>query len=68
VLDGGFELNPGNLIRWNVETHGAFASVDAMAGPAGFLDMFAWEGGPVGPLTDDGEWTNSAGRYFTTAP
>jgi hypothetical protein len=68
VLDGGFELNPGDAIRWNVETHGAFASVDAMAGPDGFWDLFAWEGGPVGPLTDDGEWTNSAGRYFTTAP
>ena len=68
VLDGGFELNPGDAIRWNVETHGAFASVDAMAGPDGFLDLFAWEGGPVGPLTDDGEWTISAGRYFTTAP
>jgi hypothetical protein len=68
VLDGGFELNPGDAIRWNVETHGAFDSVDAMAGPDGFLDLFAWENGPVGPLTDDGEWTNSAPRYFTTAP
>jgi hypothetical protein len=68
VLDGGFELQAGMAFRWNVETHGPFASVDAMATSAGFWDLFAWEGGPVGPLTDDGEWTNSQPRYFTAAP
>jgi hypothetical protein len=68
VLDGGFALNPNNQHSWNVETHGSFASVDAMTGPEGFWDMFKWQGGPVGPLKDGGTWTLSAQRYFTTAP
>jgi hypothetical protein len=68
VLEGGFALNANNLHSWNVETHGSFASVDAMTGPEGFWDMFMWQSGPVGPLTDDGAWTMSAPRNFTTAP
>jgi hypothetical protein len=68
VLDGGFALNADNFHKWNVETHGAFTSVDEMMGPDGFWDLFTWEDGPVGPLTDDGAWTVSGTRWFATAP
>jgi hypothetical protein len=68
VLNGGFALNGNNVHSWNVETHGEFASVDAMAEPEGFWDLFTWEDGPVGPLVDEGSWSVSSSRYFTTAP
>jgi hypothetical protein len=68
VLDGGFELAPGNYHCWNVQTHGKFASVDEMAGSKGFWDPYSVENEPVGPRTASGEWTNSSNRCFTTAP
>ena len=39
VLRGGFELRPGELHYWSVETHGTTASVDAAASPEGFLAL-----------------------------
>jgi hypothetical protein len=68
VTGGGFALQPGQAHYWNVETHGKFASVDAMAGPKGFLDPVGAEGDISGPTNSDGEYTLSASRTFTTAP
>lgn len=68
VTGGGFKLRAGQMHSWNVTTHGKFASVDAMAGPKGFLDPFGAESEPVGPVTTGGELTISSSRSFTTAP
>jgi hypothetical protein len=68
VVGGAFKLQPGKVHAWNVQTHGTFASVDAMAGPKGFLDPIGAETEPVGPNAADGVYTLSASRAFTTAP
>ena len=68
VLGGGFSLQPDQFHYWNVQTHGKFASVDAMAGPTGFLDPLGTEGDVSGPTNASGEFTISAPRDFTTAP
>jgi hypothetical protein len=67
-LDGGFSLQKGKVFEWRVATHGSFGSVDEMAGPSGFHDPFAVEAEPIGPNTEDGQYTLSSSRYFTTAP
>lgn len=71
VLRGGFELRPGELHYWSVETHGTTASVDAAASPEGFLDAhsFAEYGAPPeGPRSSSGSYTFSGVREFTMAP
>ena len=68
VIGGGFKLQPNQFHAWNVETHGTFASVDAMASPKGFLDAYGAEEEPDGPNLADGNYTISTGREFTTAP
>jgi hypothetical protein len=40
VIGGGFAPHADNAYEWRVTTHGAFASVDAMAGPSGFIQPF----------------------------
>ena len=55
--------------NWDVETHGKYASVDAMAGPNGFLDSFAMNDHiPQGPSRADGAFTTSIVSDFQTAP
>ncbi|HEX5072859.1 MAG TPA: hypothetical protein VFW03_06640 [Gemmatimonadaceae bacterium] len=55
--------------QWNVETHGKYASVDAMAGPNGFLDPFTLNDHiPQGPSRADGAYTTSIIIEFQTAP
>lgn len=68
VVDGGFALQANKVFEWRVATHGSFGSVDEMAGPSGYLDAFAVEAEPVGPNLEDGQYTISAARYFTSAP
>jgi hypothetical protein len=68
VLDGGFALQKNKIFEWRVATHGSFGSVDEMAGSTGYLDPFAVEAEPVGPNLEDGQYTISAARYFTSAP
>jgi hypothetical protein len=68
VVGGGFALQKGKIFEWRVATHGSFSSVDEMAGPSGYLDPFAVEAEPVGPNLEDGQYTISASRYFTSAP
>lgn len=54
---------------WYVETHGQYTSVDAMAGPSGFLDTFTLNDHlPQGPSRTDGAYTQSVMQYFRTAP
>lgn len=68
-LAGDLTLEKNTEHNWNVSTHGKFASVDAMASPAGFIQPFEmYNDYPEGPLQEDSEFTRSATRYFTTAP
>jgi hypothetical protein len=54
---------------WYVETHGQYASVDAMAGTSGFLDTFTLNDHlPQGPSRADGAYTQSVIQYFRTSP
>ena len=54
---------------WYVETHGEYASVDAMTGSTGFLDTFTLNDHlPQGPSHADGAYTVSAMHYFKTTP
>lgn len=68
VTGGGFELSRDQQIAWRVETNGKFASVDAMAGPQGFLDSFDRYGFEGGIKTESGEYTISSSRLFKLAP
>jgi hypothetical protein len=69
ILGGAFSLYPSGRYVWTVATHGAFASVDAMATKDGFLDEFSWDETTAnGPLATSGEFTDTAPREFTTAP
>ena len=68
VIGGGFALDPGHSFEWRVITHGKFASVDAMAGPSGFLQPYDFYNNvPYGPRQGDGEYTISDARGFQTA-
>ena len=76
VLQGGFGLSPGTPHAWQVQTHGTFASVDAMASPTGYADAFSRDAyafvpmsyAPAGPNTESGTFTKSAKRFFTYQP
>lgn len=76
VLQGGFGLRPGVVHAWQVQTHGTFASVDAMASPTGYADAFSRDAyafvplsyEPAGPNTESGTFTKSAKRFFTYQP
>jgi len=69
VVDGAFVLAQGTEYEWWVETHGSFATVDAMAGPTGWVDEFSEEYiTPVGLEQDSGTYTYSAAYTFTTKP
>lgn len=71
VVNGSYTLPPGGPYVWRIETHGSPASVDAMAGPNGFLDAvsnsdFCDE--PSGPSTADGSYTLSRPTELQLAP
>lgn len=73
VVGGAFTLAmheekaPQPEYVWSVQAHGNFQSVDAMAGPDGFIDSFGWRhGDPSGPSQQDGTFSTSAKTAFTT--
>ncbi len=75
VLGGTFTLLPevgeqGAEYAWGIETHGDYATVDDMAGPAGFIDSFgaSWGSSPTGPTRQNGSFTYSGSYPFTLAP
>lgn len=58
----------GSQCSWSVETHGSFAATDDAAGPNGFVDACDHlDYCDDAPLFDDGSWTRSSPRAFTTA-
>ncbi len=66
---GSFSLRGNGNFNWRVQTHGDATTVDSLAGPQGYLDPFATgDDRPLGPRTEDGSFTISTGRTFTTAP
>jgi len=71
VVNGTYTLPPGGPYIWRIETHGAPASVDAMAGPSGFLDALSNSYNcdePSGPRTGDGSYTLSKPTKLQLAP
>ncbi len=71
VAGGMYTLKAGGSYVFRVETHGALADVDAMAGPTGFLDAFSISDSadtPSGPRTGDGSYTLSAALNVKAAP
>jgi hypothetical protein len=71
VVGGLYSPKPGATYNFRVETHGAPASVDAMAGPTGFLDAFSVSSNadiPNGPRTGDGSYTLSMPLDVKIAP
>jgi hypothetical protein len=68
AIPNSFELDPGELHGWQVETHGKPANVDAMCGPGGFIDEFAESTQSPTPSHGSGSYTASKGAEFTTAP
>jgi hypothetical protein len=74
VVNDSFALVPGDSYYWRVQTHGPVASIDAMAGPTGFLDSFSGsdydEGiiAPVGPRHGDGAFSISGSQLIKLAP
>jgi hypothetical protein len=66
IVDGAFAFRPSDTIFWRVETHGPRGSVDAMAGPSGFLDPFSFTTTePMGPRDASGSYTASYSHLFT---
>ncbi|HOU94339.1 MAG TPA: hypothetical protein PLU22_24980, partial [Polyangiaceae bacterium] len=66
--DSALAILTATTYRWVVEAHGDAASVDELAGPAGFLDALSWNDTyPTGPRRGSGTFSRSAARYFTTA-
>lgn len=67
-----FALRAAGRHQWRVETHGSASTVDALAGPTGYLDSFSGithMGGidmVTGPSEAGGSFSASAGRVFTT--
>jgi hypothetical protein len=61
----------GRGYSWRVETFGSLATVDQMAGPAGFADAYygptqsTSTGEPQGPSHESGSFTISEPGYFT---
>jgi hypothetical protein len=71
VVNGTYTLPAGGPYIWRIETHGAPASVDAMAGPSGFLDALSNSYNcdePSGPRTGDGFYTLSKPTKLQLAP
>jgi len=71
VVGGMYTLKAGASYIFRVETHGAPASVDAMAGSTGFLDAFSasdFGDTPSGPRSGDGSYTLSSVLNFKVAP
>lgn len=73
VVDGAWFLEHASgtatatQYEWWVETHGAFANVDDMTGPAGYVDEFSQKYiTPVGTSQKDGTYTYSALYRFST--
>lgn len=72
----GFELRADTYHTWAVQTHGPADSVDAMAGPSGFLDPFSMamtsanEFGvvPKGPRFVSGRFSTTPQYSVWTAP
>ncbi|HWO13984.1 MAG TPA: hypothetical protein VNN80_30985 [Polyangiaceae bacterium] len=61
----GFTVPQSVAVTWSVETHGDAPSVDAVAGPDGYLDAFSLgETYPIGPNGADGYYTESERRGF----
>jgi hypothetical protein len=68
VLGSPF-MTAGAMYIWLVETHGTPESVDAMAGPQGFMSPFSVYGGyPRGPQTETRNYTSSEGHGFVMTP
>jgi hypothetical protein len=66
VPGGPYAFASGDKYLWRVETHGAFASMDAMAGPQGFMDEFSGDDSePLGPNNTNGAFTISVSNEFT---
>jgi hypothetical protein len=71
VVNGSYTLPTGGSYIWRIETHGTPASVDAMAGPKGFLDSLSNSYNcdePSGPRTGDGTYTLSKPTKLQLAP
>jgi hypothetical protein len=69
LFDGASLLRGGAEHSWYVETDLDVATVDAAAGPEGFLDAYAWEyTAPQGSRRGDGTFSYSVVRTLTTAP
>lgn len=73
VVDGAWTLEHASgaaqpvEYQWWVETHGSFATVDAMTGPDGFIDEFGVNyDTPVGIHHRDGTYTYSSYSIVTT--
>jgi len=63
---GPYQFASAHKYIWRVETHGTFASIDAMAGETGFMDEFSGDDEtPRGPRTGDGSFTISQSNEFT---
>ena len=70
VLNGSFTLLNGESYGWRVETHGSPASVDAMAGPSGYVDAFSAAPAdlqPRGARAGSGEYTSSVSKQLSIA-
>jgi hypothetical protein len=66
IVSGAYALVSTHVYDWRVETHGNLATVDAMAGPSGFMDEFSGNNeSPRGPHTADGSFTISQSNRFT---
>lgn len=73
VVDGAWLLEHGSgagtqsRYEWWVETHGSFATVDAMTGPSGYVDEFGVEYiTPVNLHHEDGTYTYTPVYEFRT--
>jgi hypothetical protein len=70
-VSNGYDWIGGRVYYWRVETFGALATVDQMAGPTGFADAYygptqsTSTGEPQGLKQDSGSFTMSAKGFFT---
>jgi hypothetical protein len=65
-VDSEFAFTPGEDYEWWVETHGSYPSVDAMAGPTGYVDEFSLNyTKPVGTQPKDGTYAYTAAYSIT---
>ena len=66
----GIPWPKGRLCQWWIETHGSYPTVDDATGPTGFLDPYSLESDARlrGPKRDNGSFTTSEPRAFTTSP